>query len=654
MKHLYTTIFLCGLVLSLNAQDLARKIPSDANVVVTIKGKNVLELLSLSEFSNSRLGQEMNKEISRETKGELATIEDLGFNLNENLYYFLQTKEGVFYNTFMIPMKSTANLPKLFPRERDEVIKDGAVSYVQESYGGTVIMWNTKEMVFVVPSDQNEDYSYLYSEDLPSVAVEPIEETIVDEAVEEAVEEIEETVIMEEINVEETIIEETVVVAKETEEAAIEEAEVQTYDYYNSEEYKKQEQRREQRRLEREASKNTQNTVTLAFAKQLLQSQPTRSILQNNSYRKSLGKGNDEAMVWMNDFSQIYKNILPTRLLGANNPYDFMNLDELYKGMTVTARLNFEQDEAVMGIDYTMSDKLAKAYKPMYEGKFNKNFINYINEDKLLGYMSVNLSTAGILEAYPALVETMFDATKQKSENKKAATIAAASSSVTRLFSLLIDEEGAAKILRGDMLLLLTDLREKEVTYTDYEYDEEYNYKKVEKTKTETVPDFLFLFTSEEEKMFRNIMKIGILEEKVAYENDMYHVGQTRSNPFDIYAMYKDNTVFIGSSVAQLTQIKKGTYPSKLSSTLKKGISKSATSFYVNGKNIISEIPSEAFPRELRSNIDFLTENTEDLSVNFSKIKGNTMTGKMILKTPEKGHKNSLAYFINIIDKLME
>ena len=109
-----------------------------------------------------------------------------------------------------------------------------------------------------------------------------------------------------------------------------------------------------------------------------------------------------------------------------------------------------------------------------------------------------------------------------------------------------------------------------------------------------------------------------------------------------------------GRAPPALTQIKNGTYPAKLSSTLKKGISKSATSFYVNGKNIISEIPSEAFPRELRSNIDFLTENTEDLSVNFSKIKGNTMTGKMILKTPEKGHKNSLAYFINIIDKLME
>ncbi|MBS9461362.1 hypothetical protein KIM67_02995 [Flagellimonas sp. 389] len=644
MKHLYTTIFLCGLFISLNAQDLARKIPSDANVVVTIKGKNVLELLSLSEFSNSRLGKEMNKEISRETEGELATIEDLGFNLNENLYYFLQTKEGVFYNTFMIPMKSTANLPKLFPRERDEVIKDGAVSYVQESYGGTVIMWNTKEMVFVVPSDQNEDYSYLDYDITPTIA-EPVEETIIEEAMEEAVEAAEE--------IEESIIETPVEAIEEIEETVIEEA-TPVYDYYNSEEYKKQEERREQRRLAREAAKKKQNTVTLAYAKQVLQSQPIRNILQNSNYKKSLGKGKDEAMVWMNDFPQIYKNAMPSRLLGPNNPYNFLNLDEFYKGTTVTARLNFEQDEAVMGIDYTMSEELAKAYKPMYEGKFNKNFLNYINEDKLLGYMSVNLSTAGILKAYPSLIETMFRNVDQKSDNKKAATIAAASSSVTRLFSLLIDEEGAAKILRGDMLLLLTDLREKEVTYTDYEYDEEYNYKKVEKTKTETVPDFLFLFTSEEEKMFRNIMKIGVLEEKVDYENDIYHVGQTRSNPFDIYAMYKDNTVFIGSSVAQLTQIKKGIYPSKLSNTLKKEISKSATSFYVNGKNIISEIPSEAFPRELRSNIDFLTDNTEDLRVNFSKIKGNTMTGKMILKTPEKGHKNSLAYFINIIDKLME
>ncbi|WP_350286678.1 hypothetical protein [uncultured Croceitalea sp.] len=660
MKNVYTFIFTLVLAVAVQAQDLAKKIPSNANVVVTIKGRNVMELLSLREFSSSRLGQQIAKEIDRETKGEMATIEDLGLNVNENFYYFLETKEGVFYNTFMIPFSDTDNILKLFPRERDKIVEDGTVSYVQDSYDGIVAMWNKTTMLVVIPSDQNEDYNDYGYFDYNDHSVPPVADEVAVEVVEEAVEQVSEDAIDRVETIEEGgqvaaefVYDETTEVIEEV----IEETPDTTYDYYQSDAYKKAEAEREKRRLEREARRETAmkalQTTTLAYAKQLLNGAPSKSILQNSGYKKSMGKGDDEATVWVNDFAQIYKSALPKRLLGPTNPYEFLNLDELYGGMTITGRLNFEKEQAVMGLDYTMSDKMAKAYKPMYEGKFNKNFLGYINEDRLLGYMSVNLSTKGILEAYPELVETMFD-TKATNTNDKAATIAAASSSVTRLFSLLIDEEGASKILRGDMLLLLTDLREKEVTYTDYEYDEDYNYKEVEKTKTETVPDFLFLFTSEEEKLFRNFMKIGVLENKVAFENGMYHISKTRSTPFDIYAMYKDNTIFIGSSETHLTQIKNGTYRSKLSGQLKKDISKSATSFYINGKNIVSKIPSEAFPRELRSNIDFLTNNTEDLRVNFSKIKGNAMTGELVLKTPAQGHKNSLAYFMNLIDKLME
>lgn len=289
----------------------------------------------------------------------------------------------------------------------------------------------------------------------------------------------------------------------------------------------------------------------------------------------------------------------------------------------------------------------------MYDGKFNTNFLTYFNEDKLLGYMSVNLSTQGILEAYPTLMESMFSNISNTDDNK-AETIAAVATSATRLFSLLIDEEGAGKILRGDMLLLLTDLREKEVTFTDYEYDEDYNYKEITKTKTETVPDFLFLFTSDEGKMFQNFMKIGIKEDKVSYENGIYSIPGSKATPFDIYAMYHKNSVIFGSSKVHMSQIKNGTYVAKVSSQLKKDMSKNAMSVYVNGENIVSEIPTEAFPRELQKNIDFLTKNTQDVRMNFSKIKGNRMTGEMVLKTPGKGHENSLKYFLNIIEKLMD
>ncbi len=643
MKNLYTFILTLVLVLAAQAQDLANKIPSDANVVVTVKGKNVLQLLSLKEFSESKLGQQMVKEINRETKGELGAIEDLGLNLKENFYYFLQTKDGVFYNTFMIPFSDTDNMTKLFLNEWDEVITDGEASYVQKKYDGSLVIWNKTTMAVVIPSDQSNDYYddygyYDYNDySIPPVAA---EETL------EAVEEVEETVI--------EAVEATETVEEYAEEVVIPKPTASAYDYDNNSEYQKDiERKRLERRAKRDERQQAQNKGTLDFAKQLLIGKPPRNILQNNSYKKSLGKGGDEAMVWMNDFSKFYKEMLPKDLLGPANPYEFLNLDEIYGGMTLTGRLNFEEDQAVMGMEYTMNDALAKAYKPMYNGKFNKNFLSYINEDRLLGYLNVNLSTQGILEAYPSLIETMFTGKKEGADSK-AETIAAATTSITRLFSLLIDEEGASKIIRGDMLLLLTDLREKEVTYVDYEYDEDYNYKKIKKTKTETVPDFLFLFTSEEEKMFKNFMKIGVSEKKVDYQNGIYFIDASGSNPFDIHVMYHDNTVFIGSSLEHLSQIRKGTYPAKLSNQLKKDIRNNATSFYINGKSIVSRIPSEAFPRELRDNIDFLTNNTEDLKVNFSKIKGNTMSGEMILQIPDEGHKNSLAYFFNLVDKLME
>jgi len=110
----------------------------------------------------------------------------------------------------------------------------------------------------------------------------------------------------------------------------------------------------------------------------------------------------------------------------------------------------------------------------------------------------------------------------------------------------------------------------------------------------------------------------------------------------------------MGSSVEHLTQVKNGTYPAKVSSQMKKDLTKSASSFYVNGKSILSKVPSEAFPRSFRNDIDYIINNTENLKLNFSRVKGNTMSGEMILETPTQGHKNSFAYFINMIDQLMD
>ncbi|KAG1647941.1 hypothetical protein GQR58_030216 [Nymphon striatum] len=443
------------------AQELISKIPSNASAVVTIKGRNITQLMSVDDFSSSKLGQMMIKEISKETDEKITTIEGLGLDLEKDFHYFLEA----------------------------------AISYLQEEYDGMTMMWNDNTMIMVFAVDQSsEDYFYDdYSYNVETVeevveamdAAEAVEDSEAVEEVEEAVEEAADTV--------EEIVEEAI------EETVIESTENEVVDYYDSPGYKKQEADREKRRQEWQAKKDQSQKElaanTLKRAKQIFgKNNATNSILKNTSYMKSIGKNNAEATVWVNDFMKIYEETMlnSMSMLGAGNPYEFMNLGVIYDGISVAGKLDFEEDKATFKMAYTMNDEMAKLYKPMYN-------------DKLLGYWNLNTSTEGTLVAYPKLLDQMF-----KSDSKN--TISNSVSLASNLVSILLDEEAAATIVRGDMLLALTDLREQTVTYTDYEYDEDYNYKEIEKTKTETIPDFIFMFTSEQEKLFKNLMRIGIYD----------------------------------------------------------------------------------------------------------------------------------------------
>ncbi|WP_298478452.1 hypothetical protein [uncultured Maribacter sp.] len=612
MKKFLIAVSAFCITVSLTAQDLISKIPSTASAVVSIKGKNVLELMSLEEFSNSKFGSFLEKELMDESKGKLETLEDLGLDYNNTFHYFFEINDGVYTNCFLIPLKDGKAFTGLLRNsEIKKTITEGDLSYIQNYRGDEVTMWNKDVLMFVVSSDhkvKEESYSY-YNDYQSEVAVEAVVEGAVD-ATED--------------------------------------------DYYTSDAYKKEQEEREKKRLEREEKRLAR---TKEFSQEVLDkakkiiggTYANKSILTNKSYLKSLGKGKEEASVWVNDFATIYEQAIPSYRLGNSfNPYNFMNIDKLYGGLTLMAKLDFNKDEAVIKTEYTMNNEMAELYKPMYNGKINKSFVKYINEDNMLGYMSLNLSTEGVLKAYPNLASSLFDTGSGETISESVALGA-------KVFSMLIDEEETAKIFRGDMFLALTNLTEKQVTYTDYEYDEDFNYKEVEKTKTETIPDFMFMFTSEEQEIFNRLVRIGLKEKQLEANNGVYQlIDLPKSTPFNMYVMYKDKTVFLGSSLKDMSAIQSGRFVSKLSGAHKKNIIKNALSMYVNGKKIISEIPVESFPRGLRKKVDFLTSNTEDIKFNFQKIKGDAMKGELIWEIPSEGHKNSFVYFINMIDAMMD
>ncbi len=82
----------------------------------------------------------------------------------------------------------------------------------------------------------------------------------------------------------------------------------------------------------------------------------------------------------------------------------------------------------------------------------------------------------------------------------------AMSGSVLDLLGIALDEEALAGIFKGDVLIALTDVMEKEVKYIDYEYDEDYNMTKVEKTRMQTVPMYVAEMTIGNKENFNKIL----------------------------------------------------------------------------------------------------------------------------------------------------
>lgn len=742
MKKVLLFASLCLATITASAQDLITKIPSSASAVISIKGKNITDLVSVSEFENSKFGKLLVKELSRETDGKISNLEDFGINLKQNFYYFLDAKDGIFNHNFLIPLNNKEGFESMFSEsELNKTVKENGYSYKLDEYSSVVVMWNDNMILMTVSQDENDyyDYDYSYDDDViydveevieaadavggyPIMTFEELEHdfgTIKKGTPQETIFKFTNTgdapllitdaksscgctvperpeapiapgetgelvvkfngsgynaivkTITVTANTEETtqklkikayvvetddeLTESIYATATEVEETVIETTE-SVYDdnsYYNdyndSDYYKNQEKERKLREEKRQARKKEGLESILEKAKNIFAGTHSNdNILKNKNYVKSIAGGDDEATLWVDDFGAIYADAFSELMSGSmGSSYGMFDFNRMYGGMGLTAKLNFEDNNASLKTLYTMNDNMAEYNREMYNGKMNKDFFKYFNEDQIQGYFSVNASTEGILKSYPKMVESMF-AGIEKEHMEDLVPIG------TRLFSILLDEEAIADMVRGDMLFVMTGIEQKEVTYTTYEYDENYESKEVTKTKDETIPTFLFMITSEEREIFKRLLNIGIKEGEVGLEEGVYFA-QIPDVPFELSMIFKDDVIIIGNSYKELLAIQKGVNTANVSGKHKKLISQSATSIYVNGKQVINSIPEGLVPSSYQNKVNYVSENVEDVVFRVGKMKGNVMEGEMILNTPEgKGHKNSLAYFLNVIDALVD
>ncbi|MGY0035938.1 hypothetical protein [Pedobacter sp. NJ-S-72] len=160
MNHLYkytvTAIFSIT-ALAANAQDLANKIPADAKAVVTLKGANLIRLMSVKEFNDTFVGKKITEQLAKSAKGDTKTIEDFGFNPASTFYYYNQSNDSISYNCVLAPVKNADQIDQVFKQaDKKFTVNDKLRSFYNHDLT-EVVLWNN-EMLLFVKSDGKESY----------------------------------------------------------------------------------------------------------------------------------------------------------------------------------------------------------------------------------------------------------------------------------------------------------------------------------------------------------------------------------------------------------------------------------------------------------------------------------------------------------------
>jgi len=683
MKNLLIAFSLLFSFKLAKAQDLVKKIPANAFTVATIKGDNVFKLMFVKDFNESFLGKKLLTETSKSLDKNFTSIEDFGINLEKNMYYFNQLSDSITYNCFLIPLKDATKFERLINEKEKKFKTEGDIRTMILPDSTSIIKWNNNMLYFVTGSirssffaDSANSARYGIKEiryqnnydDLTDSAVVAVDSTyatttepneVVDVVLappppvlskpytpnikaykkkastkkasskksskkkpakkKPAVKKIEE---IKEVEITDAPMAEAIDVVDGAEAMTQTGNPDERYDEYQKE------------RAEQDAKKKQLAFIWMNIQADKIFSTNYESIETNKSYTSSLDQ-KAIAEIWVSSLQDAYNSIAPE--FGTYGKAGVM------KGYgSLNAKLFMDKTSFRISTGLELAKEQADSYKKIMDRKLNKKFLKYVDSEKAIGFMGYSIDTKAYLEEFPKLLKQTYGSFlggKMDEEIELGSD----------LFSLLLDEEAVSNVVKGDALFVINGLNSKEVTYTTYEYDDDYNRKEVTKTKKETLPDFLFMFSSEDTRLMNKLIKYGINKNYVSTNNGIYKIEEKKS-PIDIYFMIKDGIVFFGNSLTEMQSISNNSFNSAISKTHKNLLAKNNFSFLFNAKNLVGKVPdSEIGGEETAKKFNETLGKMGNIYMKSNPIKGNVVSADISAEIPN-GHENALKYLFSLIE----
>jgi hypothetical protein len=375
------------------------------------------------------------------------------------------------------------------------------------------------------------------------------------------------------------------------------------------------------------------------------------SIENELSYKKVIDPA-AHASVWFNyeNFSKQYWNAYLFRsayyMFGSMPNYIKDTTDGFKTGMNIY----FDKDK--MQIDqkvFSANPQIAKLGAAVMDSKQNTSFINYVNPDNI-GYLSMSINTEAMANYYYTIMKSYARSYSFLSEYADLVDL------YIDMLEIAIDEKGISDLMPGNFLFVMHDMKTKLVNYTDYEYDSEYNAKKVTKTKKELSPDFSFVMETKREDFMQKIANIPLkYAEKGKFnykQKGGYYELAFSGEKYPITSLYfivKDGKAIVTTSKDVIDMTLNNTTFSTDKDT-KKSILNNNYSVKINSQKLLEKLSGE-FSTDVNKEVsNYLVQNIGDIKIE-SNYKNDMIQSTGIMNINGK-HTNSLEFLFDMIEDI--
>ncbi|QRY58193.1 DUF4836 family protein [Sphingobacterium siyangense] len=538
------------------AQDLIKQIPEDAEMIAAFNVKDIVQ-----KANANKLNELLQKAGFFEKSGISASndIKNLGVDLSQTAYFYTRKTDSISFTEFIFSLNNRGQFEKLLHEAGEpKAFANGYTSIGLKA--GSMLVYNDRVARFISATTNttfldNDSIASRYGIKKVDYVARPADDedawadttVAAVDSVAEAWDEDEKPLAVPVAPPVAIAVEPDTIAAAATEVlppvvdiAGVDAVEMHDPSYYDSLYTAYEDQNRKNDSIRNGLrDKWLLNEVT----RLLSGSYKSLSITDQAKVLKNLGL----VRLYVPRVEDLYRGLMPYT---TSLPYYYMGIKlDKFKTGYQDGLLDLVQEGNVLKLKGSVGlDKaLAEMTKRMYARKPNSKFSKYLT-DKTLGFFNVNINSEAYLREMPAYMAKYYSGLLGPQQDVVEWGLMA--------LEIALDEKAIAQVMPGDHLVVVNGLRKFKKDYIDYTYDDDYNATEVKKTKEETLPVFIWMFTSKDQRLIKKGLDMAVSKQVGQVYDGIYAFSKQKAKDFPMYVLLKEDLVMVSNDSLSLNDIR--------------------------------------------------------------------------------------------------